>query len=311
MKKSSHSTWCKCQKGLAQQHAYPTHDLQSYQEMLEYAASIGHEIKTYDEMCAWAHYSPSAARGGRFTRFTCSCCGYSPSETQWRADLAKFNGGTDEEQAKWMEEHSEKGVRPEDRKWLAHHLQILYMPPGVHNGMDRAGVDALHLIYLNLFKLHFSYMCHDPMPGAPQPARRSRGAETAERRPPDPHTADGKKKLVKAYLKKAGFYSYDAAADDKAESPVIRWIGREVKRFLAEAHEHLPFLLRIAACPPEVLDEAMSSTAGERCPACVSRPLCPRALRRSVPSQVRSRRTMSSAYRPRRSPPRLPRRPTC
>lgn len=250
MKKSSHSTWCKCQKGLNQQHAYPSHELTSYAEMQDYAASIGHEIKTFDEMCSWAHYSPSVARGGRFSPFKCSCCGYSPTELEWRADLAKFNGATDEEQAALMDAHNETGVSREDREWQAHLQQYLFMPPGVHHGMDRAGVDSLHLIYLNLFKLHFSYMCHDPMP-------------------------EGKKKLVKDYIKKAGFYSYDAAADDKAESPVIRWIGREVKRFLAEAHEHLPFLLRIAACPPEVLDEAMGSTAGERRPAYPCQSRCP------------------------------------
>ena len=31
----------------------------------------------------------------------------------------------------------------------------------------------------------------------------------------------------------------------------MRWIGREVKRFLAEAHLHLPFLLRVAQSAPD------------------------------------------------------------
>ena len=66
--------------------------------------------------------------------------------------------------------------------------------------------------------------------------------------PPTP--SDAKKKLVRDYIKAAGFYSYDAAADD--ENPVMRWIGREVKRFLREAHIHLPFLLRLANAPPEL-----------------------------------------------------------
>eukprot|EP00965_Chrysotila_dentata_P235441 6200755-Pleurochrysis_carterae.AAC.1 len=78
--------------------------------------------------------------------------------------------------------------------------------------MERAGVDGLHLIYLNIFKHLFNYTIHQPLP-------------------------DTKKKLVKAYLRDAGFYSYDAAADD--ENPVMRWIGREVKRFLREADVHL------------------------------------------------------------------------
>ena len=42
------------------------------------------------------------------------------------------------------------------------------------------------------------------------------------------------KKRVKDYLKEKGFYSYDAASID--EDPVSRWIGREVKRFLAARH---------------------------------------------------------------------------
>ena len=62
--------------------------------------------------------------------------------------------------------------------------------------------------------------------------------------------ADSKKKIVRDYLAAAGFYSYNAAADD--EDPVTRWIGREAKRFLAEAHKHLPFLLQLAAAPAEV-----------------------------------------------------------
>eukprot|EP00965_Chrysotila_dentata_P075768 2503442-Pleurochrysis_carterae.AAC.1 len=66
--------------------------------------------------------------------------------------------------------------------------------------MERAGVDGLHLIYLNIFKNLFNYTVNQPLP-------------------------DKKKKLVKAYLREAGFCLYDAAADD--ENPVMRWIGRE------------------------------------------------------------------------------------
>ena len=42
---------------------------------------------------------------------------------------------------------------------------------------------------------------------------------------------------------------YDAAVADE-ENPVMRWIGREVKKFLAEAHLHIPFLLCVAFSPP-------------------------------------------------------------
>ena len=67
---------------------------------------------------------------------------------------------------------------------------------------------------------------------------------------------------MRNYLKEKGFYSYDAAADD--EDPVSRWIGREVKRFLAEAHIHLPFLLQLCAAPPEMCEEAEAAQDGKR-----------------------------------------------
>ena len=56
-------------------------------------------------------------------------------------------------------------------------------------------------------------------------------------------------------MREAGFYSYDAAAED--EDPVKRWIGREVKRFLVEAHIHLPFLLRLAAAPLDLVPDSV------------------------------------------------------
>ena len=57
---------------------------------------------------------------------------------------------------------------------------------------------------------------------------------------------------MRNYIIKQGFYSYNAA--DETEDPVKRWIGREVKRFLAEAHVHLPVLLRAASAPPDLVD---------------------------------------------------------
>lgn len=51
----------------------------------------------------------------------------------------------------------------------------------------------------------------------------------------------------------ANFYSYDAASPD--EDPVKRWIGREVKRFLEEAHIHLPFMLQLASAPADIFDD--------------------------------------------------------
>jgi hypothetical protein len=73
-----------------------------------------------------------------------------------------------------------------------------------------------------------------------------------------------KKKLVAEYLRNAGFYSYDASSED--EDPTSHWIGREVKRFLAEADKHLPFLLRIAAAPVDCIPETVSwrNAAGQQ-----------------------------------------------
>ena len=102
------------------------------------------------------------------------------------------------------------------------------MPPMPHHGMDRCGVDNLHLNFLNHFKHLYRYTAHDGLP-------------------------DSKKKLVAEYLKAKGFYSYDASSED--EDPVSHWIGREIKRFLAEAHLHLPFILRIAAAPVDCVPE--------------------------------------------------------
>ena len=53
------------------------------------------------------------------------------------------------------------------------------------------------------------------------------------------------------------YYSYDAAAE--YEDPCKRWIGREVKRFLKEAHEHIPFLLNVADTPAEVCKQTMDA----------------------------------------------------
>jgi hypothetical protein len=69
-----------------------------------------------------------------------------------------------------------------------------------------------------------------------------------------------KKMLVRDYCKAAGFYSYDAAAVD--EDPTKHWIGREVKRFLSQADQHIPFLLKVAAAPADCIPD-MADLANE------------------------------------------------
>ena len=175
--------------------------------------------------------------GGAFTSFTCSCCGYSPTEAQWRADLAAYHLKTDEEQKMAVSEHMDGN--DEENSHKKHYHQVLFMPPLPHHGMDRAGVDQLHLIYLNIFKHLFKYTIHEGLP-------------------------DSKKMMVREYLKERGFYSYDAASD--TEDPVKHWIGREVKRFIDEGHMHLPFLLQLAAAPADCCPEmeACANADGEQ-----------------------------------------------
>lgn len=231
---ASNPVWCKCNKGVDQQHKFPSEPVSSYDAMIHYCDSIGCELLTFEEMCTAAHYSPAIVRGNRFARFTCQCCGYSPrSEQEWRAHLTEFQQLSDEEQKARVDVHLENGVQ--EHRWRRHHFQLLFQPPAVHNGMESASVDMLHLIYLNVFKMLFSYTIHQNLP-------------------------DAKKKLVRNYLKAASFYSYDAAADN-SENPVMRWIGREVKKFIADAPIHLPFLLRLVAAPN--LDADMAEMANE------------------------------------------------
>ena len=99
-------------------------------------------------------------------------------------------------------------------------------------GMRGCGNDILHLIYLNTFKHLFKYTIHEPLP-------------------------ESKKAIVSRYLKEAHFYSYDAA--DESDDPVKRWIGREVKRFLHEADQHLPFLLTLSSGQIDVSPETAAA----------------------------------------------------
>ena len=226
MRECSHSVWCKCQRGGAQ-HAYPTKPVESYEEMCNIIDQVGCEIKTHDEMCSWAHYSTGIALGGAFTPVECKCCGYkAATEVKWRADMRAYHKMTDEDKKEAQDKHMDKGDPLNSQK--QHYHMVLFMPPLPHHGMDRCGVDTLHIIFLNTFKHLFRYTIHDPMP-------------------------ESKKRIVAAYLSAAGFYSYDAGSLD--DDPVSHWIGREVKRFIAEGHKHLPFLLQLVAVPADCIPE--------------------------------------------------------
>ena len=236
MRECSHSVWCKCQVGGADgpQHAYPTTPFETYEQVLEYIESMGCEMKTFEEMCSWAHYSAGVAKGGAFTPVECNCCGYKAStEAKWRADMAAYEKLSDEEKVARQRAHMDSDDPL--NSWQKHFHQVLFMPPLPHHGMDRCGVDHLHLVFLNLFKHLFRYTIHDGLP-------------------------ESKKKIVADYLKAAGFYSYDANSTD--EDPVSHWIGREVKRFIEESHKHLPFLLQLAAAPADCVTE-MAAFANE------------------------------------------------
>jgi hypothetical protein len=240
MRECSHSVWCKCQTGGTEgpQHAYPTEPFETYEQVLEYIASVGCEMKTFDEMCSWAHYSTGIAMGGAFTPIECGCCGYkATTEAKWRVDLNAYDKLPEEDKAARQRVHMDSDDPLKSAK--KHYHQVLFMAPLPRHGMNRCGVDNLHLIYLNLFKHLFRYTIHDGLP-------------------------ESKKKIVAAYLKAAGFYSYDAASTD--EDPVSHWIGREVKRFLHEAHRLLPFLLQIAAAPAECVPgmAAFANADGEQ-----------------------------------------------
>ena len=182
MRECPHSVWCKCQSGEGgPQFRFPDHDMETYEEMIQYIETeVGCELKTFDEMCGWAHYSPGVARGGKFTRFTCSCCGYNPTEKQWRADLEKWHGMSDEDRAAARAAHMD--VDDPLNSNFKHYHQELYMAPLPQHGMNRCGVDDLHLCYLNMFKHYFRFTIH----GGPlaRAAARSRRLPHTDRRVP-------------------------------------------------------------------------------------------------------------------------------
>ena len=238
----THSVWCNC--GGAEggpQHNYPTKDIpidpnhikRCYEKMIGAIERDGPRciFKSFDDICINNHYSPSVARGGKFKPFHCKLCDYRPTEAKWRKDLEAFDKLSPEEKVARRKEHNEVGKS--EYQWERHRFGTLFEFPLLHLDMKDMGVDQLHLIYLNIFKHLFKYTIHD---AAPDSVKRT---------------------IIKDYIREAGYYSYDAAAED--EDPCKRWIGREVKRFLKEAHEHIPFLLNVADTPAEVCKQTMDA----------------------------------------------------
>eukprot|EP00966_Prymnesium_polylepis_P019756 455413-Prymnesium_polylepis.1 len=123
--------------------------------------------------------------------------------------MKAFNEKTDSEQKAARAAH--RDADDELNSHWKHFHQDLFVPPMVKHGMECAGVDQLHLVFLNMCKHLFKYTVHEGLPAS-------------------------SKKMIANYLKEAGFYSYDAASED--EDPTAHWIGPEAKRFLSEADKH-------------------------------------------------------------------------
>ena len=79
--------------------------------------------------------------------FVARCCGYAPTKAKWKQDLAAFAKLDEVGQKAAQDAHLENGA--DEYRAFRHHHQLLFTPPGVQNGMESAGVDALHLLYLN------------------------------------------------------------------------------------------------------------------------------------------------------------------
>ena len=152
MSETCHSVWCTCRArarfdgGEGPQHQYgePESEFNTYDEYLGFLDEIGCSFKTEDFLLANAHLSKGTFYGGKFTPFECPECGYKPSAAQAKADLAKFNALTDEEQKAARKTHVEGGEH-----W---HVELFMGPLAKGFGMRGCGNENLHLI-------PFSHVC--------------------------------------------------------------------------------------------------------------------------------------------------------
>ena len=155
MSESCHSVWCMCRaraacQGEGPQHQYGEYDFTTWEDALAFYDSIGCEFKTEDFLLANAHLSKGLFYGGKFTSFKCPECGYNPSAAKAKADLARFNALSDDEQREERRTHIQGG-----KHW---HIEKFMGPMPKGFGMRRCGVDTLHLVYLNMFKHIFTGM---------------------------------------------------------------------------------------------------------------------------------------------------------
>ena len=126
MTESCHSVWCKCRArasldgGQGSQHQYgePGSEFSSYDEYLEFLGGIGCEFKEEDFLLACAHISKGLFYGRAFTSFTCPECGYKPSAAQAKADVARFNALSDEDQKEERCKHVQGGAHWHVKKYM-------------------------------------------------------------------------------------------------------------------------------------------------------------------------------------------------
>lgn len=97
--------------------------------MTEFLEGIGCDFKTEDFLLACAHLSKGLFYGGAFTPFACPDCGYSPTAAKARADLARFEALSDDEQVVQRRAHVAKGAHWHLELYMGPMLKLWHAPP--------------------------------------------------------------------------------------------------------------------------------------------------------------------------------------
>eukprot|EP00966_Prymnesium_polylepis_P321724 7378027-Prymnesium_polylepis.1 len=103
MHSMSYSVWCKCKRGGAH-HKHPKEDVAT-PRCWSIARSWAARSRRTTSSAAWRTTPRASRRAASSPASTCSCCGYSPTEKQWQADLKNFNEMTDREQKARRDAH--------------------------------------------------------------------------------------------------------------------------------------------------------------------------------------------------------------